>query len=209
MTTPQIKVKINKDMLKSALGRLSLDNMPDGDVGKILVAQGAGKNPIWTDPNVTVIDFSDQALNKLAPLRDYGKINTSFKRVAPVSIAGGSRALRLNQAFFTPSSDILVLASFRWMGHPLNALHEGHFWLHTGTWSSWETPLDLKLILLEMDSHHHAEYESRDYVKNVWYPIPIKIPANTTIYWSSDYLNLTSGSVTAFDEYIEIVYVTL
>jgi len=218
MSAPQIKIKIDRTALKNALaldasdiktGRFTLDRMPDGDVGKILVAQGAGNNPVWADPNVTVVDVSDQALNKLAPPRNYGNINVTFKYVDTVNIAAGSKARRLNQVFFTPSRDILVLASFRWMGHPLGALHEGHFWLHTGTWRDWLVPLDLKLILLEMDSHHHAEYESRDYVRDVWYPIPIKIPANTTIYWTSDFNNLTTGSVTAFDEKIAIVYVTL
>jgi hypothetical protein len=54
MSAPQIKIKIDKEKLKGALGRLSLDNMPDGDVGKILVAQGAGKSPTWSDPLVRI-----------------------------------------------------------------------------------------------------------------------------------------------------------
>jgi hypothetical protein len=168
-------------------------------------------------PGFIRLDYNKLANNLADPLTkllqfvvDYDKVNVVFKYVNPVSIAAGSRAVRLNQVLFTPTTDILVLGTHRWLGHPKGIIHEGHFWLHTGTWSSWLNPLDLKLILLEADSHHHDESaESRDYVVREWYPIPIKIPANTPIYWSSDFSNLSSSSSIAFDEIIEVIYMQL
>jgi len=88
MSAPQIKIKIDRTALKNALaldasdiktGRFTLDRMPDGEVGKILVAQGAGKNPAWADPNVTLVDVSDVVVNKLRlRVAPKVKLNTFF-----------------------------------------------------------------------------------------------------------------------------------
>ena len=168
-------------------------------------------------PALLRFDYNKLAQNLADPLAkllqfvvDYDKVKVAFKYVGAVSLGAGASARRLNQALFTPSTDILVLASYRWVGHTKGIIHESHFWLHTGTWSDWLVPLDLKLILLEMDSHHHDEgAESRDYVRGMWYPIPIRIPANTTIYWTSDFRNMSTSSGNAYDEIIEVVYMEL
>jgi hypothetical protein len=36
-------------------GRFTLDRMPDGDVGKVLVGTGAGLNPVWA----TIVIYID------------------------------------------------------------------------------------------------------------------------------------------------------
>ena len=64
MSAPQIKIKIDKTAFKNALaldasdiktGRFTLDRMPDGDVGKVLVATGTGSNPTWA----TIVVYID------------------------------------------------------------------------------------------------------------------------------------------------------
>jgi hypothetical protein len=44
------------DAAEIATGRLSISRLPSGDAGKILVGQGAGNDPAYVDPNVTVVN---------------------------------------------------------------------------------------------------------------------------------------------------------
>jgi hypothetical protein len=64
MSAQQIKIKIDKTALKNALaldasdiktGRFTLDRMPDGDSGKVLVGTGTGSNPTWA----TIVIYID------------------------------------------------------------------------------------------------------------------------------------------------------
>jgi hypothetical protein len=65
MSAPQIKIKIDKTALKNALalsaddiktGRFTLDRMPDGDAGKVLVGTDIGSNPTWATIVVCIDD---------------------------------------------------------------------------------------------------------------------------------------------------------
>jgi hypothetical protein len=55
-------------------GRLAMSRMPDGDSGKILIAQGAGADPVWSDPDFNLIKVAGTPLTARDWSSDFAKL---------------------------------------------------------------------------------------------------------------------------------------
>jgi hypothetical protein len=55
-------------------GRLSMSRLPDGETGKVLVAQGIGRDPAWADPDFNLIAIGGTAVTPRDWSQDFAKL---------------------------------------------------------------------------------------------------------------------------------------